>query len=674
MYAEWTNQLAQIIRYVFAFSFIMILWPKLIFLRIGGDMAERLASRFILMTLLLIVLGYILVPLQLFEILAIFPILSLIAARSYFWNITVMKTRRTKISEGTTKLFDWLEGKYDPKPVAKSFLKNKHQNVITEIRQKIIRIPEMTETIMILVVIGIAGYIRFYDSMVNAAPAMSDGYVTLAWIKYIDQRILFHDGIYPQGFHIWMDYLSKFSFSDPLYILKYTGPLNAILLMIGMYIAISRWTGSRMAGLVPIAIYGLLGSIISGGSFERQASTNSQEFAFIFVIPTLYFLHQWLRDRIRRSLLVGIAGMMVVGLVHTLAYVFLGIAIALLLIIYIPLTFRERFRPLWPIIIGGVASIIISITPLGLGLLFGRTIHSSSGDFATSSNKNVFLPELASMDIATLAALVIIFIWILKHSRRIREFTGPLIAGLFVFVTFIIYYFGNLFTFPGSIVITARSTELWSVMIPVGIGTAIGIIFKYIRAWSKHQYLEIAATGLIIGLILIIVPPKPIIPYKMEWNSGVEQYLRLAGTFRPNTWMIISHSREGYAVVLGNGVQMDLTTFLNRYDSDQWPLTKMGASNYDRDIPQDIFIYYQKSIFKVSETNAIYPIMKPEYDQRNIDLRGLERWIERHEKVNPNLEIWYEDAQLRIYHIHQPIDEKEQREQIWGEGGDIQNE
>lgn len=668
MYAEWTNQLTQIMRYTFAFSFILILWPKLIFPSITGDFAERLASRFIMMTLFLIVLGYLLVSLQLFEILAIFPIFLLMAARANIRNVFIKSSPKSKVSKGITKFYDYLEGKYDPKPEARLYLITRHNNFMAEVRQRFSRGHEWIESLMIIVVIIISGYIRFYDSMVNATPAMSDGYVTLAWIKYIDQRILFHDGIYPQGFYIWMDYLAKFSFSDPLYILKYTGPLNAILLMLGMYFAVSRWSGSRMAGLVSMIIYGLLGSVISGGSFERQASTNSQEFAFIFVIPTIYFLHQWLRDRIRRSLLVGIAGMMVVGLIHTLAYVFLGIAVVILLLIYIPLTIRERWRPIWPIMIGGVASLIVSLTPIGLGLLFGKTIHSSTGDFATSSNISTFFTELTRFDIFTLVALVIIFIWLLTIARRIREFTGPLFVGIFVLVTFFIYYLGNLFTFPGSTVITARSTELWSMMIPLGIGMAIGILFRYLRELSKNQYIEIVITALIISLILFIVPPKPIIPYKMEWNSGVEQYLKISATYRPKTWMIVSHAEEGYSLVLGKGNHTDTSEFLKKYDPLKWPLTELGATDYDRKIAKDIFVYYQKSVFRISDTIGIYALLEPIYEKREVEMQQLELWIKKHQTVNSNIAIWYEDEQLRIYHIRQPVDEKKLREQIWGEG------
>jgi hypothetical protein len=58
--------------------------------------------------------------------------------------------------------------------------------------------------------------------------------------------------------------------------------------------------------------------------------------------------------------------------------------------------------------------------------------------------------------------------------------------------------------------------------------------------------------------------------------------------------------------------------------------------------------------------------MKPDYDAREIEMKQMSEWMKRQQLVNPKLDIWYEDKQLRIYHIHQPVNEKERLEQIWG--------
>ncbi|HEX7055756.1 MAG TPA: hypothetical protein VF260_00990 [Bacilli bacterium] len=658
MYADWLNQAAHLLRYFGAFALLMFVFPRLIFRFASGEWGERAMSRFVMMTLLLIVLGYVLVAFKLFELMAIIPLLCLCAARRF---------RLSTFS--VLRLFDWLEGKYDPRPDVYRCIKRKVRQFHAELARRFAHWPELGESLLLISVFAVSAYMRFYDALVHAAPAMSDGYVTLAWIKYIDDRILFHDGIYPQGFHIWMDYLAKFSFSDPLYILKYTGPLNMMLVMAGMYITVSRWTDNRLAGMAALIVFGLLSNVISGGDYVRQAATNSQEFGFVFVFPTVYLLHRWLRDRERWALAAGIAGMAVTGLVHSLAYVFLGIGVAALLIIYIPLTCYERLRPIWPVVLGGIGSVLLSAAPLGLGFLLGAKVHAASEDFATSRNSLSYLPDLGYVDIVFLLAIGIVFFKLVVAFRRIREHTGLLTAAVYGALTFVIHYFGNLWTFPGSEVITARSADLWALIVPVCVGSAAGVLFCRLRRLPFGRIAEISVAVGGFAVILAANPPSPIIPYKMEWDAGVEQYLAISQAFLPKTWMIVSPAREGYAVVAGKGVHMDTAQFLDSYDPAKWPLTQYGSSESDGQIPPHVFVYEQKNVFAVSKSNAIYPLMQPEYEARRKQTVRLEQWFNEQRKVNPHVRIWYEDENLKIYYLEQPISKADVAGQIWGEGG-----
>lgn len=673
MYSDWTNQLEHLTRYFLAFGFLMVFVPKLVFRRADGGLAERIMIRFMLMAVLLILLGYVLVLLRLFEVLAIVPaLLVAIFRRPILDLLRYGKIRREADASApgwVIRTLDWLEGKYDLRAAWRQTVRRKWQSWREEAVDRFRDWRSLFETVLLLFVLGLSAWIRFQDAIVSAAPAMSDGYVTLAWMKYIDQRILFHDGIYPQGFHIWMAYLFKFASVDPLYVLKYTGPLNAVLFIVGLYLAVSRWSGSRLGGIMAALLFGLLGDWVVGASaLERQAATNSQEFAFVFIFPTLLLLQRWLRDRDKSALAGGIAGMMLTGLIHTLAYVYLGIGVALLLLIYVPLTVKERFRSLRRVIGGGLLSVAASTVPLGIGMLLGRSLHSSSAEFAVAQNTNHFIPELWPIDYIGLAAIGVIGLWLLTRLRRLRAHTGPLFIALFAAVTFLIYYGGSLFEFPGSIVIAARSSELWGMALTAVIGTACGIVFRAmeVRRWvGTVQWLAVAG---VLVVVLRIAPPEPIVPYKMEWDSGVEQYLRISESFLPRTWHLVSPSREGHALVLGKGYPMDLTLFLDTYDPDKWPLTKNGEQEPDRGMSHNVFLYHQKEVFRVDESNSIYPLLEEDYEQRELDKARMADWIARHRHVNPDIRIWYEDDHLIIYYLHRPVDRQEVYEQIWGEG------
>lgn len=672
MYPDWTNQAEHLVRYFAAFGLLMILFPKLVFRRVEGGLTERIAIRFMLMTVFLILLGYTLVILRLFEVLAIMPaILIAVFRRPLIDLLRYRKSgnrRRENSPEWVIRLLDWLEGKFDMRAAIRNKLLDKLRQWRGEVAVRLKNVRNLSETLLLLAVLAISAWIRFYDAVVSAAPAMSDGYVTLAWMKYIDQRILFHDGIYPQGFHIWMTYLFKFAAVDPLYVLKYTGPLDSVMFMLGLYLAVSRWSGNRLGGIAAAAVYGFLGDWVVGSAIERQTATNSQEFAFVFVFPTLLFLYCWLRDRDRFALAGAVAGMMLVGLVHTLAYVYLGIGVFLMLLIYVFFTVKERFRSLRPVILGGILSVVASVVPLGIGLLLGRSLHSSSANFAVSQNDGVYVPYLWPIDYVGLAAVGFILLWLLPQIRRLRAHTGPLFVAMFSLLTFVIYYFGGRFSFPGSTVITARSSDLWGFALTVAIGTAIGLLFRSldVRRWTGSVHLLVAAAG--VAGLLLYAPPEPIRPYKMEWDSSIEQYLTISESFRPKTWHLVSPSREGYSIVLGSGYHIDTTEFLDTYDPDTWPLAKYGEASPDTNLSSDIFIYYPNQIFKVSEQNAIYTLLEADYEQREMDKSRLDEWLERHRRVNPDIRIWYRDEVLTVYHLHRPKDRQSIYEQIWGGG------
>ncbi|MBW9234207.1 hypothetical protein JQK62_18440, partial [Leptospira santarosai] len=53
---------------------------------------------------------------------------------------------------------------------------------------------------------------------------------------------------------------------------------------------------------------------------ERQAATNSQEFAFVFIFPALYFLIKYVCDKQKEDLKIGLICTAIIGLVHSLVF------------------------------------------------------------------------------------------------------------------------------------------------------------------------------------------------------------------------------------------------------------------------------------------------------------------------------------------------------------------
>ncbi|MBW9234221.1 hypothetical protein JQK62_18510, partial [Leptospira santarosai] len=161
--------------------------------------------------------------------------------------------------------------------------------------------------------------------------------------------------------------------------------------------------------------------------------------------------------------------------------------------------------------------------------------------------------------------------------------------------------------------IDSRSRELWGLIMPFCAGISISFLFGKVKGnWSSLIFIPVI---LVLVLIGIIQKPSPIIPYKMEHHENIEQYLKIRDEFLPKTWMIVSQA-EGYSVSLGTGFHMHLGDFLQNYRPEREGLTSRKDGIVDKNLSQNIFIFMEKTIFQVSESNSVYELLKPEYERR----------------------------------------------------------
>lgn len=668
MYAQFWNQLYHILHYLFAFVLLLVLYPRLLFTRISSDSLEQLAANFMRMVFLLIIMGYLLVVTKLFEFLSITAILAILVIYKYSMQVALEKREETQ-SRIITRIYDYFEGLIQLKHVLLKWLEERKQSAVEDVRTIFSSVSKMTTVGLILVVFIISVYIRFYDAVHSPVPGLSDGNVTLSWMKSIDARVLFADGFYPQGLYIVMDTIFKFANIDPIYVLKYTGPLNIILVEIGFFLVVSRFSGNTFAGIFACIVYGILSPLFAGATLFRQAATNSQEFAFLFVIPSLYFYIKYLKGGKKDFLIIAGAGTAVVGLVHEVAFVWLGLGMGILLILHILLEWKHHLkRVLWTSA-AGVAAVIITVLPLLLSMVLGVQQHGSSSTFLTSVVLDSESPLLNVMDYLALAAIGVLLIYaLLKKGSRSDKLPELLVAFLTGF-TFLIYYYGRPLTHNE--VISTRALDVWVLCIPLSLGMAWHAIFQVIARVKIKFAIELLLGFGVLSVALYIVPPKPIIPYKMEYDTAVEQYLQISKKYRSMQFMIVSPRVQEYAIVLGKGNHMYLgegsPSLLNEFDPQKPLLTKKGEDEPIKVAP-DIFVFYEKKIFKISEDLDIYHLEEPKYMRYEKEYADLQTWIEAYKeahKSDNSFSIFYEDDNFIVYHLHRDADKNEQINKIW---------
>lgn len=661
MYSSIVNQLFHIGHYAFALWLLFIWYPKLVFSKVSHDWFIQIFSNGIRIVGIYIIIGYLLVGLKLFEVLAIIATLVFILFRKYFLpNSGEMKM--DALAAFNARFYDLIETYYRFKLAWKRI---RLKTLLVEKRKKTTKfrpnklVPKLLLTFVFLLIF----YVRFYDALVSVAPSMSDGSVTLAWAKYISKRILFHDGIYPQGFHIILAYLEKFAAINAMYIIKYTGPLNGTLIVVGIYFFISRLTGNRLAASVATVIYGLVGEPLFGHDWVRQSATNSQEFALVFLLPTFYFFIRFFQSGNKNDYWTGTIGCTVIGFIHSLILAYVGLGLGILMLMNLVMGV-ERKRKFWMGFVSGVCSVLVStVIPFGIGLLLGRDFHASSAEFALQKLAVTF-PTLEVWDILGIFSLLVIgvasiLVKSVDAARWAYSFTFN-----FCFACLLLYYFAG--PLLQSAVFSSRTGQPWVLSICILLGFLWNVVMSWIpRKENGKSWFEIGLCSVLFFTIIFESRLQPIIPYKMMWDSVAEQHLHIMDQNLPNSWVIFSQS-DGYSMVLGNGFHQYISTLINNYDPEAFPLTKRGETSVDPNISYHIYIFEEKQVYRVDKNADIYKQLKPEYERREKEYAMLRKWLKAYQSFNGDLQTFYEDEFIKVHYIYRKVDKDSEKEVLWG--------
>lgn len=649
MYSSFANHSSHMIRYIIVLFMLFIFLPHIFFTKGQRFSLENFFRNYIKAVLFFIILSFLLIILKLYELLTLFVVIVYV---SLYWY---RKQKRIATWEDLShqvmiKIYDFLDGMEHPGNRISAWLHEKEMAARQNIISCFGSIIKCVQTFFFVLVFAYSAFLRFNNTLNYAAPAMSDAYVVIAWLKYIDRKMLFHDGIYPQGFHMYLDFLHKFSSVDPLYIVNYSGPLHGVFITLSLYFVVSRWTGRKGAGVFSAIIYGIL-SMYLPVELMRQAATNSQEFAFIFVMPALYFFSSYMWSGIKDDLIVAMVALSLMGLVHPIAFSFVGLGMGLLVFLTSIYGLRKYLHRIKKVILLGLSSILVPFIPIGIGLLMGKDFYGASAEFLLRKEIEPVLPLLKIIEYYALIAIVIIFIYQIIVRKKEKEVFAVRYVMLLGTASFLLYYYGGVVT--ENVVISTRAKELWGLMIPVLLGTAWYCITELVSP-LKYKGVELLVTFSLLVYIVIYIEPQPIVPYKMEYDSGVEQYLQISTMLKPTEWMIVSQE-EGYALAYGKGFHLMLGEFLKLYNPNEKEL---------KGSPPDVFIYHEKKVFWPDLSNNILDYSK--YEKRELDNEELKTWLETYEKNYDNISTFYEDENLKIVHIQQTLDREEELEKIWG--------
>lgn len=642
----------RLLLYLLAFVLLYFVLPKILFSNAYETGHTRFFSNYIRMNLLVIVTGYLLAFLKLFELAAVFFVFTMVIIRNKR-RVRKLKNLEESFSD---EIYYWIYDYTDGLIHLPGLIKGKIKDKWTIAQKKWIGLNrwEVLHLITVLFVFSYSGVIRFTDALINAAPAMSDAYVTLAWIKYIGSNQLFHDGIYPHGYHIYMALLQKLTSMDPLYILKFSGPLASMFILYSLYYFVSKMLKSKTAGLVSVAVYGIFGSFLTA-TFARQSATNAQEYGFVFILPCLYFIVRYMTHGKKGDLMIVGTALTVTGLVHTLSFVYTAVWIVVIYAVFLLAhPKKETLQKFKPLLIMGFTASAFMMIPITIGKIFGIPFHGSSLEFAVAT-VDVAIPNIIFTDYLVLGSLGIAFIYIIfkriMKSRK-KDETDDWTALVCVFMigltSVCMYFFAGYIT--KSLVVASRAGEIYALTVSVIIGLGFySFVSLFLYPLKELKQKVITGVGLALVVVMtLIISPDPIIPYKMEYNSNIEQYFRICKEVRDTEWLMVSQE-EGYATCLGKGWHLMAKDFLALADPKN-PFVSMDSTKDAISVPY-IFIYIEEEPY---ETYKQMDSLLEAYQRRLIESGLLKKWVEEYQRENKDMVLYYQDLNLTVYRIYRP--------------------
>jgi hypothetical protein len=555
----------------------------------------------------------------------------------------------------------------------RSWLKEKRNNTI-QVLKKGIHNPFLG--LFPCVVFTGAFYLRFRHAIFHDNYTASDPYLHLAWLKQLDYNLIYPQGIYPFGYHAFLSALANLSNIDPYWLCRFMGPLGGTLTVLAVYYFAVRMTKNYSASLVSLAVYGLVTTPLFAVTFLRHTAALPQEFSAIFVLPGIYFLWLFFQTGKRPYLLLFSEIWFITIMIHPYAAFFLGICVFVLTILIL-LAQKTTLRVIWQIVGYGFIATIFALLPLGIGKIMGLDFFKSSVDYIQqaiefrsvhSSILHVLYRLVLGNPFLIITFLFFIIMGVGLISRK-HEDRGILYGtvGLCTLTMFFMFLAPEL-NLP-AVTDPARTGVFLAPFIAILYAGGLDSMERIFPVLKKRKNFKRALfSGIAVTICVLIIwkfPPKMPNFDRMEYEAAVNNYLNIKKNFPPMDWTIVAPT-EQYQQALGIGWHYEILQFVQKYTPGE-----AGQPEFQFPIPtHHIFVYTEKiplhlerSVTTEDAKRELDPKGKDDPfakyyhtgDQRGIIEAKAIRLMEAYSKTHQNVSVFYEDKQMKIYHIyHQP--------------------
>jgi len=502
---------------------------------------------------------------------------------------------------------------------------------------------------ILLGVLAVAAWLRFFSNFAHAALPYSDAYVVVYWVKSIENQVLFPNGIYPEGFHLTIAELSTLLFAHALPFVKFFGPTVGLLMAASTAFAAWRLTGRISAGIAALVVYGTLTALLPY-TIGRQTATDSQEFGNSMVLAVGVFAYlAWTNPKERAYAVTAVALMAAIALVHTLALLnavacFLAGTLAAWAVRGVRGALLRYF------VLALAVAAALAVTPIAVAYgLFHIPLNSSSVSFAVATQVGPPPPVPPIEVLALLAPLALSGLRLLRR-RGPDEVGAPLVVFLMVAAAAFLQEaprFGI-----HSTVLGTRWQEFLALAEAAALGVGVAFLEELLEWFIGRRAARWAVLAAIIPAMALgwyRFPLRAPTVYTVDSDAFVAAYEKIIYSNQNDSWLGVSQA-SAFSIVYGKGYNLTPQSWVQDVPTDTkgpWPRYK------GRPVTEPLIFFFVFSHIHTQDIAQIERATIATERQGNAEIRAwLAAWSRVPGHVRP--QVYFTGPGLTVYEIRHP--------------------